>query len=73
MLFHSYIAGELQEEGQEKYNNFIDELNHRIVGVSTNGDDKKGIILAIGEIFQSFTSCSYFIGTGPIFCMKGEP
>ena len=48
-IFLSYIAGELQEEGQEKYSSFIDELNHRIVGVSTNGDDKKGIILAIGK------------------------
>ena len=46
----NYITGDLQDEGADKYNKFIDELNHRIVDLSNSGDanDKKAAVLTIG-------------------------
>lgn len=62
---YSYIAGDLQEEGPggEKYNKFVDELNHKIVTLSNSSDvaDKKAAVLSIGLF-----SFSYFRGRGLI-------
>ena len=50
---YSYIAGDLQEEGLggEKYNKFVDELNHKIVTLSNSSDvaDMKAAVLSIGK------------------------
>ena len=59
----SYITGDLQDEGTEKYNKFIDELNHKIVDLSNSGDaaDKKAAVLTIGEFLLFITIAISFI------------
>lgn len=50
-----YVSTELREASAEQYTSFMDELNHHIFEMvsSSDANEKKGGIMAIGEYFHS--------------------